>query len=98
MWPKEEKLVYEIIQLNKLSLAWDKPKYFPPVHIPTVEHTPWSLQNILIPPGNFDCIVQIIKDKAVELVAILKYTTVIAVTGYGSFPVTYWASKLIILQ
>ena len=38
-------------------------KYFAPVLISTIEHIPWVLKNIPIPPGIFDEVVRIIKDK-----------------------------------
>ena len=37
-------------------------RYFPPVKIPTVPHTPWILRNIPIPPSSWDQAIQIIKD------------------------------------
>ena len=37
-------------------------RYFLPVKIPTVPHTPWILQNIPIPPSSWDQAIQIIKD------------------------------------
>ncbi|KZT05319.1 uncharacterized protein LAESUDRAFT_656401 [Laetiporus sulphureus 93-53] len=38
-------------------------EYFDLVIIPVVEHVPWVLKNMLIPPGIFNQVMQIIKDK-----------------------------------
>ena len=38
-------------------------RYFPPVKIPTVPHTPWVLQNIPIPLSMWADTIQIIKDR-----------------------------------
>jgi len=46
--PDEWKLATHVLRINKLALAWDKSekghfcdKYFNPMVIPTIEHTPW---------------------------------------------------------
>ena len=48
LFPKERNLTAQVLLLNELGLAWDESekgrfhdKYFNPVVIPTVEHTPW---------------------------------------------------------
>ena len=55
---------------HETAFAWTTTKrgqldnrYFPPVKIPTVPHTPWILQNIPIPPSSWDQAIQIIKDR-----------------------------------
>ncbi|RDB24695.1 hypothetical protein Hypma_008154 [Hypsizygus marmoreus] len=70
LWPEEVRLVHEIIKLQELGFAWDKlekgrfsSEYFDLVVIPTIEHVPWVLKNILILPGIFKEVVGIIKDK-----------------------------------
>ncbi|RDB24437.1 hypothetical protein Hypma_008418 [Hypsizygus marmoreus] len=70
LWPEEVRLVHEIIKLQELGFAWDESEkgrfsseYFDPVVIPTIEHVPWVLKNIPIPPGIFEEVVGIIKDK-----------------------------------
>ena len=40
-----------------------KEEYFAPVVIPTIEHVPWVLKNIPIPPGIYDQVVKIIKGR-----------------------------------
>src|SRR5467141_5415801 len=70
LWPEEEKLVLFLIKAQEAAIAWDPTKrgnfqkhYFQPVVIPTVEHIPWVERNIPIPPGIYDKVVRIIKEK-----------------------------------
>ncbi|KAJ3555802.1 hypothetical protein NP233_g12120 [Leucocoprinus birnbaumii] len=70
LFPEEEKLVHHLIKLQELGFAWTEDEkgkfsseYFDPVTIPTVEHIPWVLKNIPIPPGIFQQVVDIIKSK-----------------------------------
>ena len=70
LWPEEEKLVHYIIKIHELAFAWTEEEkgkfsedYFEPVVFPTIEHVPWVLRNIPIPPGIYDRVVQIIKNK-----------------------------------
>ena len=68
LWPEEVKLVWWMVLNHETAFAWTATKrsrlddrYFPPVKIPTVPHTPWILQNIPIPPSSWDQAIQIIK-------------------------------------
>ncbi|KDR76773.1 hypothetical protein GALMADRAFT_66936, partial [Galerina marginata CBS 339.88] len=52
------------------AFAWEdsergqfREDFFPPVVIPTVEHTPWVYKNIPIPPGLYDEVCKIIRSK-----------------------------------
>lgn len=70
LWPEEEKLVNFIIRIHEMAFAWTETEkgkfsdeYFDPVVIPTVEHIPWVLKNIPIPPGLYNKIVEVIKAK-----------------------------------
>jgi hypothetical protein len=70
MWPEEERLAHWIIRENEAALAWDETEkgrfseqYFDPIRIPTVNHIPWVLKNIPIPPGIREDIIKILKDK-----------------------------------
>jgi len=56
LWLDEVKLVRWIVHQQEMAFTWEPlehgrmdPKYFPPVKIPTVPHTPWVLRNIPIP-------------------------------------------------
>ena len=67
---EEEKLIHHLIRVHKDGFAWSKEEkgrfsddYFDPVVIPTIEHMPWVLKNIPIPPGKYNEIIKIIKDK-----------------------------------
>ena len=70
LWPNEVKLVCWIILEHKMAFAWiptkhsrlDK-RYFPPIKIPTIPHTPWVLQNIPIPLSMWADTIRIIKDQ-----------------------------------
>jgi hypothetical protein len=70
LWPEEVKLVHYLIREHEFAFAWNEnekgkfsDEYFDPVVIPTVEHVPWVLRNISIPPGIYDQVVEVIKHK-----------------------------------
>jgi hypothetical protein len=70
LWPEEEKLAHELVRLQEDAFAWEetekgrfKDEYFAPVMIPTIEHVPWALRNIPIPPGIYDRVIKIIREK-----------------------------------
>ncbi|KAJ8454616.1 hypothetical protein ONZ45_g19236 [Pleurotus djamor] len=70
LWPEEIKLAHFIIRDKEMAFAWDESEkgmfsseWFDPVVIPTIEHVPWALRNIPIPPGIYDKVVSIIKEK-----------------------------------
>lgn len=68
--PEERKLVHHFMMEHNQAFAWEvsergqfKEEFFAPIEFPVIEHTPWVERNIPIPPGKFDEICQIIKDK-----------------------------------
>jgi hypothetical protein len=68
--PAEEKLVHEVILNHEMAFAWDETErghfredYFEPVKIPVLMHTPCQEQNIPIPLGIRDEVVEIICGK-----------------------------------
>jgi hypothetical protein len=70
LWPEEEKLVHHLVREQEDCLLWVEEEKgelqqdsFPPVHIPTILHTPWVYRNIPIPPGLHDELVKIVCDK-----------------------------------
>lgn len=70
LWPEEEKLVHHLVKTQEFGFAWtenEKGKfsddYFDPIVIPTIEHIPWAIRNIPIPPGLFHQVTEIIKAK-----------------------------------
>jgi hypothetical protein len=67
LWPEEQKLIAHILMNNETALAWDESEkgrfrddYFPPVIIPTIEHTPWAHRQPPILPG---IIIKLIQSK-----------------------------------
>ncbi|KAG2738246.1 hypothetical protein P692DRAFT_20759185, partial [Suillus brevipes Sb2] len=70
LWHEERKLAAHVLNLNETALAWDETEkgrfrddYFPPVIIPTIEHTPWVHRQPPIPPGIRDEVIALIKSK-----------------------------------
>jgi hypothetical protein len=70
LWPEEQKLVAHVLMNNETALAWDESEkgrfrddYFPPVIIPTIEHTPWAHRQPPIPPGIKDEVIKLIQSK-----------------------------------
>ena len=70
LWPKERLLVLWLVKAHEETFAWDesergsfKEEFYPPVLIPTIEHIPWALKNIPIPPALFDRVVAIVREK-----------------------------------
>lgn len=70
LWPEERKLVHWIVAEHNEGFAWDdsergmfREDFFPSVIMPVVEHKPWVERNIPIPPGLYNEVCKIIKDK-----------------------------------
>src|SRR6267154_1648022 len=70
LWPEELKLVRWLVLVHETAFAWDTSergcmdeRYFPPVKIPTIAHTPWVQCNIPVPPAIYKDVVRIIKEK-----------------------------------
>ena len=70
LWPEERKLMHHMMSLQEEAFAWDtseggtfKEEFFPPVKFPVIPHTPWVEKNIPIPPGIYDEVCRIIKEK-----------------------------------
>jgi hypothetical protein len=70
LWPEELKLIRWLVLIHETAFAWDASergrldeRYFPPVKIPTVPHTPWMQRNIPIPPAIHKQVIEIIKEK-----------------------------------
>ena len=70
LWLEEHKLVLFLIKEQEAAIAWDPSEqgnfrrdYFKPIVIPTVEDIPWVKRNIPIPPGIYDEVIKIIKEK-----------------------------------
>ena len=70
LWPEERKLVHHVMMEQNQGFAWDdtekgrfKEEYFPPIEMPVIEHTPWVLKNIPIPPGIYPEVCDMIATK-----------------------------------
>lgn len=70
LWAEEKKLAAQVLMNNESALAWEETEkgrfrddYFPPVIIPTIEHTPWVHRQPPIPPGICDEVISLIKSK-----------------------------------
>lgn len=70
LWPEELKLVRWLVSAHEKAFAWDASErgrlnetYFPPVKIPTIQHTPWSQRNIPIPPAITKEVIRIVREK-----------------------------------
>ena len=70
LWPAELDLLDDMVKNQEGAFAWTdlecgkfKSEYFPPVEMPTVEHKPWVLKNIPIPPGIYREVCEQIKRK-----------------------------------
>ena len=70
LWQEEIKLAFDVLKRNEEALAWDDTEkgwfhddYFAPIVVPTIEHKPWALKNIPIPPGLRTPVINFIKEK-----------------------------------
>ena len=70
LWPEERKLVHHLIMQQNQAFAWDdsergrfRTDFFPPIVMPTVEHTPWVYRNIPIPAGIYEEVCGIVRQK-----------------------------------
>jgi hypothetical protein len=68
--PTERELMHHFVCLQEMGFAWDDSEcscfhedFFPPVVMPVVEHKPWVLHNMPIPPGIYTDICKIIQTK-----------------------------------
>ncbi len=67
---EERKLADHFMLVHEEAFAWTEAEkgrfsdeWFDPILIPTIEHIPWALKPLPIPPGIRDNIIAIIKDK-----------------------------------
>ncbi|KAF8996566.1 hypothetical protein BDZ89DRAFT_1096646 [Hymenopellis radicata] len=70
LWPEERKLMHHFMMLQEGGFAWDESEkgrfredFFPPVEMAVAAHTPWIHKNIPIPPGIYQEIISIVRDK-----------------------------------
>ena len=70
LWHDEWHLMHHFMSEQNLGFAWNDSEwghlwedFFPPIIIPVVEHKPWVIHNMPIPPGLFDEICWLIRTK-----------------------------------
>ena len=70
LWPEERKLIHQLVAQQNEAFAWEdsergrfRADFFPDIEIPTIEHTPWVLKNIPIPPGMHERVMEFIRVK-----------------------------------
>jgi len=68
--PAERDLMHHFMSVQDLGFAWcDQERghfredFFPPIEIPTIPHKPWTQRNIPIPPGIYEEVCRIIRNK-----------------------------------
>ena len=68
--PDERALLHNFMMLHNEVFAWDNSErghfhedFFPPIDIPVVPHEPWVKRNIRIPPGMYDELCKLVKQK-----------------------------------
>ena len=70
LWPEERNLMHNLMMRQNSAFAWEddekgrfKEEFFPPIEIPVIEHKPWVLKNIPIPPGLQGEVCRILREK-----------------------------------
>ena len=68
--PTKQMLLHYFMMLHQDAFTWEvserghfREDFFPPVDMPVIPHTPWVERNIPIPPGLYDQVCKIIKEK-----------------------------------
>ena len=68
--PDERALLHHFMMLHNEAFAWDNTErghfredFFPPIDIPVIPHEPWVERNIRIPPGLYDELCKLLKQK-----------------------------------
>jgi hypothetical protein len=68
--PAERDLLHYFMMIHNNRFAWEileqghfREDFFPPINILVILHKPWVQCNILIPPGLYDELCQLVKDK-----------------------------------
>ena len=68
--PDELRIIHDLVNNQNEAFAWEdtergrfKQEFFPDIEIPIIEHKPWVLRNIPIPPGMHEAVTEFIKVK-----------------------------------
>ena len=70
LWPPERHLLHYFMMIHNNTFAWKNSECghfredsFPPVDIPVIPYKPWIQHNILIPPGLYEELCKVVKQK-----------------------------------
>lgn len=70
LWLEEMKAIHHLMMLQEGAFTWNKMEkgqfkheYFLPVEMPVIEHIPWRVPVLPIPPGLMDEVIKVVKDK-----------------------------------
>ena len=70
LWPPERHLLHYFIMIHNNAFTWENSEhghfredFFPPVDIPVIPHKPWIQCNIPIPPGLYEELCNVVKQK-----------------------------------
>ena len=67
---EERKLMHYFMMIHQDGFAWNETQkgsfrkdFFPPVRMPIIAHVPWALRNMPIPPGIYNDVISVVRDK-----------------------------------
>jgi hypothetical protein len=67
---KEQKFMHHFMMIHQDGFAWNEEQkgsfrkdFFPPVRMPITEHIPWVLKNMPIPPGIYNAVLDVVREK-----------------------------------
>ena len=70
LWPSKRHLLHYFMMVHNDAFTWDtlerghfRDDFFPPINIPVIPHKPWVQQNIPIPPGMYNELCKLVKQK-----------------------------------
>ena len=70
LWPSERHLLHYFMMIHNDAFAWDtsgwghfREDFFLPIDIPVIPHKPWVQQNMPIPPGMYNKLCKLVKQK-----------------------------------
>jgi hypothetical protein len=64
------KFMHHFMMIHQDGFAWNETQqglfrkdFFPPVRMPITEHVPWVLRNMPIPPGIYNAVLEVVREK-----------------------------------
>jgi hypothetical protein len=71
--------MHHFMMIHQEGFAWKENQkgsfhkdFFPPVRMPITEHVPWVLKNMPIPPGIYNQVLNVVREKIAASIDILK--------------------------